>query len=185
MSVTFNKDQLFGLAGSLLLLVGAFLPIISMPFVGNLALYSGLDSAGALVFITAIAALILVFCNQVKLLIIPGLLSLSVILYKFYEIYDFISSIQADKHEGAHNTLFGGLANAMAESVKLEFGWIFLIAGSVLLLLAPFFQKQVVQYKSTRAETIQEGSPVLKGILFFLAIMTIVIAVIIHFALRQ
>ena len=57
----FTKQQLIGLFGSLLLLIGVFLPVLSVPIMGSISLLNNGRSDGMIIFGLAIASSVLIF----------------------------------------------------------------------------------------------------------------------------
>lgn len=175
MTITLNKAQLIGILGSILLLIGVFLPIVQIPIVGSIALFVGLKSYGSIVFVLAVLSIFLITYNQAKILLLAGTIALSIILYNLYRTNEYVSRIQ-DKAEGQINDgIFGGLAAAMSQSVKLEFGWLFLIAGSICILLAATTinkENRVENFDTERTKITSSG---MRGFLFFLFMLLLII----------
>lgn len=102
-----EKRQLWGIAGSIILFVGVFTPIISMPIVGSMNYYNTAKGSGVLLLLFAVASLILVIKKMYKFLWVIVVTGYSLVL--------------------------GKLAVLMLDSVQLQWGWAVLMAGPMLI----------------------------------------------------
>lgn len=81
-----TKRQIFGLVASIVLLVGAFLPIIRIPFVGDVSYFDLENGNGKLVALYAIAGIVLSALRQERWLLIPAGIALLQVGYAFYDL---------------------------------------------------------------------------------------------------
>lgn len=168
MTITLDKAQLIGVLGSILLLIGVFLPIVQIPIVGSVALFVGLKSYGSIVLLLAVLSFFLILYNQAKTLLLAGTTALSLILYNLYKANEYVNRIQDKAEAQINDSMFGGLAVAMSQSVKLEFGWLFLIAGSICILSAATAINKECQVDSVEIERTKITSSGIRGFLFFI-----------------
>jgi hypothetical protein len=138
----FTKQQLVGFGGAILLLIGVFLPVISAPIVGAISLINNGQGDGSVILILAIITIILVFVNKVELLWIPAGLSGLILVLDFYHMSSRISRMKEEMTSQMQGNMFGGLAEAMMSTVQLQYGWVVLAIGCVLLILAPFIKNE-------------------------------------------
>lgn len=120
-----EKNQQLGLIGAVLLLIGAFAPVVSVPIIGSVNLTQGTD--GYIIVGLAVVSGILILLNKVKWLWGTGLLSLGVIIVNFINIKSKLGGIAGQGGE------FG---EAMMKSVSMQWGWILLVVGAILLIVA-------------------------------------------------
>ncbi|MEF9956548.1 MAG: hypothetical protein RSA22_11555 [Acinetobacter sp.] len=136
-----SKQQLVGFVGALVLLIAVFMPVISVPILGNINLINNGKGDGYIICGLAILSIILVFFKKIRLLWLTSGLSLIIVIYYFYKITSKISETKAELAKHLKGNPFGGLAEAMMSSVQLQFGWVFLFLGCIILLLTPFLFK--------------------------------------------
>lgn len=68
----FTKSQLVGFVGAITLLIGVFLPVVSMPIVGSISLLNNGKSDGAVLLGLAITSMILILLNKIRLTLVTG-----------------------------------------------------------------------------------------------------------------
>ena len=134
----FSKQQLVGLAGGVVLLLGVFLPIVSMPIAGSISVFSSGRIDGYVLLGLTIISLILAFMNNLKPLQITGGLSLLIVVIDFIYLLYKLNSIKGDMSDKLKDNPFGGMAEAMMSTVQIQYGWVFLFIGSLLLVYAAF-----------------------------------------------
>ena len=134
----FSKQQLVGLAGGVVLLLGIFLPIVSMPIAGSISVFSSGRVDGYVLLGLTIISLILAFMNNLKPLRITGGISLLIVVIDFIYLLYTLNSIKGDMSDKLKGNPFGGMAEAMMSTVQIQYGWVFLFIGSLLLVYAAF-----------------------------------------------
>lgn len=134
----FSKQQLVGLVGGIVLLLGVFLPIVSMPIAGSISIFSSGRIDGYVLLGLAIISLILAFINNIKPLRITGGVSLLIVVIDFIYLLYKLNSIKGDVADKLKGNPFGGMAEAMMSTVQIQYGWVFLFIGSLLLVYAAF-----------------------------------------------
>jgi hypothetical protein len=81
-----NPRQLLGLAGSAVLFVGAFAPIVSVPLAGGLNYFQTGKGEGAAVLLSAAASLVLALLKKYRGLWLTGLVSAAALLFTFIAV---------------------------------------------------------------------------------------------------
>ena len=127
--VSLSQRQIMGITGGLFLILGVFLPIISIPVVGTVnVLTANLLVAGLLILVggySAVRALKNDFrfltWNAYGALVIIALLGVMV----------FASAVTE-----AGNAEVTGMEEAMLQATTLEWGWVVLLLGAFLLIAA-------------------------------------------------
>jgi len=120
-----DKRQVTGLVGSALLFLGVFMPIISVPIVGNVNYFANGKGDGIFVLLFAAIAAGLAMAKKHKGQIITGLGSLGVMIFTFVNFQTAMAEAKAE--------LAGNPFAALTGTVQMQFGWIILIAGIVAL----------------------------------------------------
>lgn len=134
----FSKQQLVGLVGGVILLLGVFLPIVSMPIAGSISVFSSGRVDGYILLGLAIISLILAFINNIKPLRITGGISLLIVVIDFIYLLYKLNSIKGDVSDKLKGNPFGGMAEAMMSTIQIQYGWVFLFIGSLLLVYVAF-----------------------------------------------
>ena len=129
-----KTKQLLGLIGSIVLFVGVFTPIVSVPIVGNMNYFQNGKGDGTIVLILAIISLVLVLANKYKGLWFTGIGSLGVVLFAFINFQSKMSQAKADMDAELAGNPFRGLADMAMQSVQLQWGWALLIVGAALVI---------------------------------------------------
>jgi hypothetical protein len=121
--------QIIGFIGCIFLIIGCFTPIISLPIIGSINYFRNGSGDGLFVlFLVAISFIPLIFNKYIKILHITGLISLCMVIYAFFNISSAISEFKSQDY---------GMFNFMSSAVQIEYGWAFLIIGSILVTVAP------------------------------------------------
>lgn len=148
----FTKPQLIGFGGGILLLLGIFLPIVSMPIVGSVSIFSSGRVDGYILLGLTIVSLFFVFQNTLRLLKFTSVISLLMVLISFVYVVLKVNNLKGDLAKDLEGNPFGGLAQAMASTVQIQYGWVFLFIGSLLLVYVAFA-------KNTTKATVNEVTP--------------------------
>ena len=129
-----KTKQLLGLIGSIVLFIGVFTPIVSVPIMGNLNYFQNGKGDGVIVLVLAVISFILVLANKYKGLWFTGIGSLGLMLFTFINFQLKISQAKADMESELADNPFRGLADMAMHSVQIQWGWALLIVGAVLVI---------------------------------------------------
>ena len=143
--------QILGLVGSLILFIGVFTPIISLPIVGGMNYFQNGKGDGVLILALAVFSVFLTLTKRYRFLLFTGGGSLAILAFTFISFQYRMSQIQSQMKEGLANNPFAGLGETMLNSVQIQWGWAILIVGAVLLIAAGLL-------KSTEAEAEPEST---------------------------
>ncbi len=124
-----------GLAGSALLLIGLFVPIATMPMIGNMNLMTGGLGVPNLCFIF-LAGLsgFLAFRERNDDLIWPGAAALLFAIFLLVRMQMAFSAAKANMAEQLKDNPFAGIAQAAMAGMGLQWGWLILFAGAACLI---------------------------------------------------
>lgn len=126
-------EKMLGFAGSALLLIGAFLPLVSLPMVGGVTYVRGGSGEGILIVIMALVAALLVAKDRFTGVAITGALASALMIFTFVNFQSRVANAQERMNSELAGNPFKGLADTMMQSVQLEWGWAVLILGVVCL----------------------------------------------------
>ncbi len=129
-----NTKQILGLIGSIVLFIGVFTPIVSVPIMGNMNYFQNGKGDGTLILILAVVSLVLVLTKKYKGLWFTGVGSLAVMAFTFINFQMKISDMKSQMESELAGNPFRGLADMAMQSVQLQWGWALLIVGAGLVI---------------------------------------------------
>ena len=123
-----------GLLGSAMLLLGSLCPIVSLPVVGSINYVHNGRGDGLLIIAISIASIYFALCSKYSQLRRTGLASLAIISTSLWMFQIRISELKSSLDRDLDGNPFRGIADLAFSSVRLEWGWILLIGGSLTLI---------------------------------------------------
>jgi len=146
------NDKMIGFAGAGLLIVGLFVPIATLPFLGSVTMMSnGFNIVATSLLVLGLASGFLVWADRRDAVIWTGGSALLTVVYMFARLQWSMAEMQAAMSEKLEGNPFAGIAQAAMASVGLQWGWLILAAGPALLVY--------VSVKDRRAE----GLPIISA----------------------
>lgn len=133
---TRQRRQLFGVIGSILLFIGVFTPIISLPIVGSVNYFQNGKGDGVIVLIFSIVSIILTVIKKYRGLLLAGVGSLAMMLFTFVNFQIRLSEMKDEMETKLAGNPFRGIADVAMQSIQIEWGWAVLIIGAVFLIVA-------------------------------------------------
>ena len=131
-----RDNRTLTLVGAAVLFIGVFLPIVSLPFVGSMNYVKNGRGDGVIVLILAVIAAGLALAGRTRDVIWPGIASLALLAFTFINFQLRIGRMKSEMTEQMKDNPFGGLVEAMAGSVQLQWGWAVLVLGAALTIVA-------------------------------------------------
>jgi len=138
------EKQKLGYLGSCLLVAGLFLPIVTMPIVGNVTLMSnGTNLAALALLVLGGISAVLVAKDRQEDLIWPATASAASLVYLFGRLQYNLSHMKSEMADSLKGNPFAGVAQAALGTVQVQWGWLVLAAGAgVLIYLAAQARKE-------------------------------------------
>lgn len=137
-----GSSQTLGFIGIAILVIGIFTPMMSAPVVGTLSYFrDGSEEAIALLVLSAFSIFFLKK-EYYSWLYGPATWSFLLISVTFYHYYSLISETKASVNDDLIGNPFRGLADVAMASMRLEWGWTLLFAGSILVLFAAYQKRR-------------------------------------------
>lgn len=134
--VDFNVKQLIGMAGSVLLLFGAFAPLVSVPILGTISYVQNGKGDGMIVASLAAVGFLAAVFRWNKGLWITGLGSLSALVFTFINFQIKMAEVKEKMESELAGNPFKGLADMAMQSIQFQWGWAILIIGIGLVLVS-------------------------------------------------
>lgn len=132
--------KILGILGVAIVSVGVFCPLISAPIVGSINYFQNGDGDGKILLIIAAVSLFLIYLNRAKYLTHTGTLNLIILGYTFYSFIQKKNELKAGLDTDLAGNPFKGLADMAYNAFQLQWGWVILILGSLLLIFAGYLQ---------------------------------------------
>ena len=149
--------QTLAVTAAILLIIGAFTPIVSFPFVGDIDFFREGYGDGYILLIMAGLSAALAVTGRWKQVLVPGLGSLAVILWTFLGVQDTVSQARSGGPAVLAGNPHEGLAPSVMASIQWDWGWILLFAGSCLLIYSATRREQVEgEYPAPAAVAVEE-----------------------------
>tara|TARA_Y100001956_G_scaffold54569_1_gene53513 strand:+ start:38 stop:1621 length:1584 start_codon:yes stop_codon:yes gene_type:complete len=133
-----NSDLYFwvGFLGVILLFIGIFSPIASVPMIGNFNLFKNGEGDGVLIlFLSSFWLMMFMRDGRMKLTILSFLIG-GLVIYELIFTYNRIQNIKSDLANQLTGNPFADIAHTMIGSMEIMWGWILLIFGVSLMLLS-------------------------------------------------
>jgi len=133
-----NLQSILAFVGSFFLILGVFLPVINIPLSGQLNLFANGRGDGVIILILALAVVILAVLQHYTWVWVPALVMFALLsskLINLLRLMAVIDKLTADL--AADAGIFGGLLSLYGQGIQLQWGWVFLLIGMVLVLLVP------------------------------------------------
>lgn len=124
-----SRQQQQILAGAGLMAFGTFLPIVSLPLVGSQNYFQNGQGDGVLIVAMAVITAGMAFSKAVRFAWIPAGVAGGLLLYTLVNLMSLISDIQADIESSLEGNPFAGLAQGLAGTIQLQWGWMVMLAG--------------------------------------------------------
>jgi hypothetical protein len=143
-----TKQQIAGIVGAALLVIGLFLPIVNVPLMGDRNFFEVGNFNGALdyslngiaygVIALAVASMLLAFLNYCSGLRITGLIAIGVFALTLKQFNDLSKNL----HDNEVSNFIMNVTGTTVDENNLRFGWIVLFTGAVTLIVASFLRSQ-------------------------------------------
>jgi hypothetical protein len=142
-----------GIGGAVILLIGSFCPVISLPIVGGLSYLSALTKqlqngtindvgiSAILVLVSCLGSFAILFARQFALLWITAASAILAVGITIYGFVSLRSQIEKDMPDAGDNP-FAGLARMAAEAIQPDFGLAIVAVGAGLLVAAAVASKK-------------------------------------------
>ena len=144
--------QILGLVGSLILFIGVFTPIISLPIVGSMNYFQNGRGDGVIILVLAVFSVFLTLTKRYRFLLFTGGGSLAILAFTFINFQYRMSQMQSQMKESMANNPFGGLGEAMLNTVQIQWGWAVLIIGAALLIAAALLKPTPSEIESEQTD---------------------------------
>jgi hypothetical protein len=137
-----NTKKILGLIGAILLFLGVFMPIVSIPIMGNMNYFQNGKGDGVVIIILAIASVFWILLERYNALWFTGFASLGVLAFTFVTFQSRMSQVRSQIQKELADNPFRSLAEMATQSIQLQWGWALLVVGAVLIIAAAAIKEQ-------------------------------------------
>jgi hypothetical protein len=123
-----------GIAGSVVLFVGVFSPIISFPIIGHVNLFQNGSGSGIVVLALAGVSFVLTLMRVFSGLWFTGLASLAIMGITFVNFQMGMAEAKSKMDADLQGNPFRGLADAAVLATQFQWGWALLVVGAGLVV---------------------------------------------------
>jgi hypothetical protein len=137
-----RKKKRLGWLGVALLVIGVFMPIVSMPIVGSFNYLHNGRGDGVVVLVLAAISGLLIFGKFFRGLIVTALVSLAIMCFS---LAHFLTGMNVAREQMAQvDNLFKGIGQAILSTIQLQWGWLPLLAGAFSILAAGLLRDELI-----------------------------------------
>lgn len=134
--------QILGLAGSGILFVAVFMPIIRVPIMGSMNYFQNGKGDGTIIILLAIVSVILVLMEKYKGLWLTGLGSFAVLAFTLVNFQTKMAQARSELQKQLANNPFKSLGDLAMQSIQLQWGWAILVVGATLIIASPAIREE-------------------------------------------
>jgi hypothetical protein len=131
-----DRQLVTGVVGSLLLGLGVFAPIISLPIVGGVNYFRNGTGDGVFVLALAGISLILSIRRRFHWLFTTGTSAIALLIGTFLGFLDSMVEMERSVARDLADNPFRSLADAAVGSVQIQWGWALLVFSAGILMAA-------------------------------------------------
>ena len=128
-------DVVLILIGSVLVILGCFAPLMTLPIVGSLTYFAGGRGDGTFAMGLAVIAAILALAGKPRWSIVPGILELVLITFTLVSLYSRLSDLGPATEARLEGNPFKDVAGAMVKTIGFSWGWVPLYVGALMTTL--------------------------------------------------
>ena len=119
-----NQKQTVGLVGALLIAIGVFTPLVTIPIMGSLNAFQNGEGDGIILLGLEIPILLLILAKKFKYICLPAFAIAGILVYDFINIQNKLHQLSSQS---------SGLAAGMIGSIQMQWGWAILALGVLCL----------------------------------------------------
>lgn len=122
------------LVSALVLALGCFMPLMSVPIVGSISATQLRFSDGYILLALAACAVWLAHTGKFKQVRWPGWAALVLVVVNFVVVLVRVQQMKGQVRADLQGNPFGGMAELLMQSVQLQWGWLPLVVGALGLV---------------------------------------------------
>ena len=144
-----EKKQAIAIVGAILLFLGVFAPIFSVPLLGTINYFQNGKGDGVIVLVLAIVSVALALVKLYKGLLLTGGGTIAILVFTLFNFQSKMSDLRSSMEKELAGNPFAGFGQAALNSIQLQWGWAVLFVGACLVITAGLMRAEL---SSTVAE---------------------------------
>jgi len=133
--VIMNTRQLVGLMGTVLLIIGVFVPIIHLPLIGDLNYFSNGEGDGIYILGLTFISLLFIFFKLYRALWFTIFCNLCIMSITLNSFFTKLAELKAEMNLEMADNPFRDITETYLQAVNLQWGWGVLAGGTLLLIV--------------------------------------------------
>jgi hypothetical protein len=133
-----KNRQIPGLIGSLLMIVGVFTPLVSLPMVGTINYFNNGEGDGVFLLILGAISLVLVSVKWYRGLWLSGGAALALLIFSFVTLMVKIEEMKSQMQGRLVNNPYRGIADLAMQSIQIQWGWALMAIGAGFIIAAAY-----------------------------------------------
>jgi hypothetical protein len=131
---TKNLKVGLGLAGSIILFLGVFMPIASVPIQGNVNFFREGSVEAWLILTLAVSSFVVTVKKKYNVLWWTGVSSMIILAITYLDFQHKFEEIRAEMDDKLEDNPFRFMGDIMMNSFQLQWGWVVLVLGAALVI---------------------------------------------------
>jgi hypothetical protein len=147
--------QAVALLGSVLLIVGVFVPILGVPIFHDKSMMALRPYVGMTILGLAALTVLIVLIRKLRWLYVPAVIAVALVAYTPLAMQAQKDSIQSDIKSHIAS-MPGGLAGRFVGATSLKYGWTLMMLGAGLVLAVPLLGPRLESRRRSQQHTPSE-----------------------------
>lgn len=134
-----DSSFFLGLAGSIMLGIGVFLPVVTVPIFGSINYFGSGQQGGSIVLVLAAVSLVLALTQNFRVLLLTGVGSLGLLALSYFRFKQAMSQLSTLSAGQADNPFLKGMSDVLQHSIQISYGFPVMVIGGLMLLGSGLF----------------------------------------------
>jgi hypothetical protein len=136
-----SKGQIIGLIGSVLLIIGVFIPLVRVPLAGGISFFDSDKLESIILIVLAVISIFLIVLKMYKLVWFSGIAALATVSASGIQTVRKLLSIKSTAEKIIGEKLTDKFTNATVEQIHISWGLVFMFVGAILIMVCMAFDK--------------------------------------------
>jgi hypothetical protein len=154
-----DKKQTIAIIGAIVLFLGVFAPIVSVPFLGDINYFHNGEGDGVILLVLAAATVPLALVKLYRSFWLTGGGSLAVLAFTFVNFQSKMTELRSSMEKDLAGNPFAGLGQAALGSIQLQWGWAVLVIGACLVIAAAIVREGSTEDEAQRPQADERKCP--------------------------
>ncbi|MFN3389833.1 MAG: hypothetical protein ACK40O_12985 [Allosphingosinicella sp.] len=131
-----SESRTIAMIGAVLILLGVFLPLFTVPFFGSVTYFENSRGAALVLIALALGAAALAATQRTRHVAWIGLAALGVMIGTFIRARARLEEMREGLGDGLRGDLLRAIADRAVDAVRPQWGWAVLALGAAMLVFA-------------------------------------------------